>query len=56
LLIGIRDETGEIYELVLKRSVLDNQEINEAQMELVTSIVTAVIDSHIEQTLPGAAS
>jgi hypothetical protein len=56
LLIGIRDETGENYELVLKRSVLDNQEINEAQMELVTSIVTAVIDSHIEQTLPGAAS
>jgi len=56
LLIGIRDETGADYELVLKRSVLENQEINEAQMELVTSIVTAVIDSHIEQTLPGSAS
>jgi hypothetical protein len=53
LLIGVRDQTGQEYELVLKRSVLDNQEINEGQMELITSIVTAVIDSHIELTLPG---
>lgn len=45
LLIGLTDCTGEDYSLVLKRSAIGNQEINEKQMELVTSIVLTVIDT-----------
>lgn len=45
LLIGLTDVTGTDYALVLKRSVIGNQEINEQQMELVTTIVLTVIDN-----------
>jgi hypothetical protein len=43
LLIGITDNTGTRYALILKRAVLGNQEINEQQMELVTKIVINAI-------------
>lgn len=51
LLIGITDNNGDRYALILKRSVLDGQEINEQGMELVTRIVLTVIDNQKAQKL-----
>lgn len=45
LLIGITDNNGSSYSLILKRAVIENQEINEQQMELVTRILLTVIDN-----------
>jgi hypothetical protein len=44
LLIGLTDNIGRDYSLVLKKSVIGNQEINEQQMELVTRILLAIIN------------
>jgi len=45
LLIGITDDTGSNYSLILKRSVIEGTDINEQQMELVTQIILTVVDN-----------
>ena len=51
LVIGITDNNGADHEMVLKKSVIENKEINEQQMELVTRIVLTIIDNQKAQKL-----
>ena len=44
--IGFTDVTGEDYALVLKRSVIEGQEINEQSLERITQIFVAIVDAH----------
>jgi hypothetical protein len=44
--IGFTDVTGEDYALVLKRSVIEGQEISEQQLDEITRIVLALLDAH----------
>ena len=43
LIIGFSETNGDDYSLVLKRSVIEGQEINEKQMELATEILLTLI-------------
>lgn len=43
LMIGFSEMNGDNYALVLKRSVIENKEINEKQMELVIDIILTLI-------------
>lgn len=44
--IGFTDVTGDDYALVLKRSVIEGQEISESQLDEITRIVLALLDAH----------
>lgn len=48
LLIGFSEMNGDDYALVLKRSIIEGKEIDEKQMELVTSILNTLIHSRGE--------
>ena len=43
LLIGFSEMNGDDYSLVLKRSVIENKEINEDQMKMVTNIILTLM-------------
>jgi hypothetical protein len=45
-LIGLTEMTGDDYSLLLKRSVIEGQEINEAKLEEISRIVIALLDAH----------
>lgn len=45
-LIGFNDVTGETYHLLLKRSVIEGQEISEEKLDEITRIVLALLDEH----------
>lgn len=46
LCIGVTETTGDDYELLLKRSVIENQEITEERLAEIASLFTAILDAH----------
>jgi hypothetical protein len=44
--IGFTDVTGEDYRLVLKRSVIEGQEITEQSLDEISRIILALVDEH----------
>lgn len=53
LCIGVTEGTGAHYELLLKRSVIENQEISEERLAEVASLFTAIMDAHKSVLLGG---
>jgi hypothetical protein len=51
LMIGFSEQNGDDYTWVLKRSAIEGKEINEQQLELVTSILNTLIHQGNEVTL-----
>ena len=46
LTIGVSEVTGTDYEMNLKRSIIEGQEISEKKLEEITHIFTALLDAH----------
>jgi hypothetical protein len=46
LTIGVSEVTGTDYEMNLKRSIIEGQEISEKKLEEITQIFTALLDAH----------
>jgi hypothetical protein len=46
LCIGVTENTGDDYELLLKRSVIENQEITEDRLAEIATLFTAILDAH----------
>ena len=44
--IGFTDVTGEDYELVLKRSIIEGKEITEQTLDEISKIILALVDEH----------
>ena len=40
------ENTGDDYELLLKRSVIENQEITEDRLAEIATLFTAILDAH----------
>jgi hypothetical protein len=45
-MIGFTDVTGEDYKLILKRSVIEGQEITEQVLDDISKIILALVDAH----------
>jgi hypothetical protein len=43
LLIGFSEVNGDRYSMVIKRSVIENKEISEVQLKLVTEIISTIL-------------
>jgi hypothetical protein len=46
LSIGVKEATGDDYDLYLKRSFIEGQEVNEESLGRITEIFVAVLDAH----------
>ncbi len=46
LTIGVKEVTDTSYDMTLKRSIIEGQEISEAKLEEITQIFTAILDAH----------
>jgi hypothetical protein len=50
LTIGVNEVTDTPYEMTLKRSIIEGQEISEQKLEEITQIFTAILDAHKAHT------
>jgi hypothetical protein len=50
LTIGVKEVTDTSYDMTLKRSIIEGQEISEAKLEEITQIFTAILDAHKAQS------
>ena len=50
LTIGVKEVTDTSYNMTLKRSIIEGQEISEAKLEEITQIFTASLDAHKAQS------
>jgi len=46
LTMGVNEVTDSSYEMTLKRSIIEGQEISEKKLEEITQIFTAILDAH----------
>jgi len=46
LTMGVNEVTDTSYEMTLKRSIIEGQEISEKKLEEITQIFTAILDAH----------
>ena len=46
LTIGVKEVTDTPYDMTLKRTIIEGQEISEAKLEEITQIFTAILDAH----------
>jgi len=46
LCIGVTEGTGDNYEMLLKRSVIENQEITEDRLAEIATLFIAILDAH----------